>query len=226
MFFETGLQMRIIVVGDVHGCIDQLHSLMNRVGPAEGDRIVLLGDFVDRGPDSPACVEFAREHESLMGNHEYKHVRHRYGVLKKLDESQLGTVEQFRLFGKDYEAAVDFMETLHFFIELPEVILVHAGLEYGIPMEKQNKIVLIGGLSQRRVCGIDPKTGIPFWCSRYPKNARPVIYGHLKNKVETIPHRENLFPIDTGCCRGGMLTAVTIPDFKIYQVPGWNRNQK
>jgi len=215
--------LQTIVFGDAHGCFEQILELMQKIGPSQNDRIISLGDFVDRGPDSPGCLEFVKKHESIMGNHEYKHVRFRHRILKELSPSQIGTREQFLNRGLDYETAVDFMETLPFYLEFPEAVLVHAGLEYGIPMEEQNRIVLVGGASKRRICGIDPKTGVPFWCLHYPQSAKPVIYGHLKNKVESIPHRENLFPLDTGCCAGGKLTAVTLPDFRLYQVPGWKK---
>lgn len=218
-FLTQGGCMRIIVFGDAHGCLRQILDLMDVVGPASGDRIISVGDFVDRGPNSPGCIEFVMQHESLMGNHEYKHVRFRHGILKKLNKSQAGAREQFSKFGKDYEAAVDFMETLPFYIDLPWAVLVHAGLEYGISMDKQDRIVLVGGMSRGHICDIDPQTSLPFWCTRYPKDAKPVIFGHL-SIVGGIPRRENLYPIDTGCCRGGKLTAVTLPDFQIYQVPG------
>lgn len=217
---------RIIVFGDAHGCIRQILELMDRIGPSENDRIISLGDFTGRGPESPACVDFVREHEGIMGNHEYKHVRFKHGILKRLSPSQIQTQEQFRTAGKDYDAAVKFMETLPFFIELPEAILVHAGLEYGIPMERQNRIVMVGGMSQRHICGIDPKTGFPFWCERYPQDAKPVIFGHLKVGGNGFPRRKNLFPLDTGCCGGGFLTAVILPDFQIFQVAGYKTHKK
>ncbi len=213
--------MRTIVVGDVHGCHAQLLDLMDKVGPTAEDRIILLGDFVDRGPDSPACLEFARQHEAIMGNHEYKHVRHRSGILKQLSRSQIGARQQYWDRGLDYNAAVDFMESLPFYLDLPEAVLVHAGLVSGVPMEKQDARVLVGGMSQSHICGIDPRTGFPFWCDEYPRSAKPVVFGHLTIKGRIL-RQENIFPIDTGCCHGGALTAITLPDFKTYQVPGWH----
>ena len=214
--------MRTIVFGDAHGCIEQINNLMEKIGVTSQDRIISLGDLVDRGPDSPGCIEFAMRHESIMGNHEYKHVRFRQGILRKLSPSQIGAREQFLQTGKDYDAAIDFMEQLPFYLELPEAILVHAGLEYGIPMQEQDRIVLVGGMSKRHICGIDEGTNLPYWCAQYPKTAKPVLFGHL-SIPGGIPRQENLFPLDTGCCRGEFLTALTLPDFRIYQVPGWKR---
>lgn len=211
----------MIVFGDAHGCIEQILELMDLIGPSQGDRVISIGDFIDRGPDSPACLAFVRKHESIIGNHEYKHVRFRQGILKALSPSQMQARAQFERLGKDcYNAAVDFMETLPFYLDLPSATIVHAGLEYGIPMTEQDRIVLVGGMSKRHICGINPQTDLPFWCARYPRNAKPVIFGHLSIKGN-IPRNGNLFPLDTGCCAGGKLTAVTLPDFRIYQVPGW-----
>lgn len=214
--------MKTIVIGDVHGCIKQLEVLLDNIGLAREDRIILLGDFVDRGPDSPACLDFARKHESIMGNHEYKHVRYKQRILRCLSPSQIEAKAQFEKMYRDYDEAVQFMATLPFYIELPEAILVHAGLEYGVSMAEQNRIVLVGGMSMRHICGINPSTRLPYWCANWPKHEKPVIFGHLNLETD-IPISGNLFPIDTGCCANGMLTAVTLPDFRIYQVPGWKR---
>lgn len=211
--------MKTVVFGDAHGCLQQILDLMDKIGPATDDRIISLGDFVDRGPDSPGCLEFVKKHESTMGNHEYKHVRFRQGILKNLSPSQIGTRDQFISRGLDYDAAVSFMETLPFFMNLPEAILVHAGLEPFIPLELQNPIVLVGGMSKREICGIDKVTGLPHWCAWHPKDAKPILFGHLRIEGD-IPLNGNLFPLDTGCCAGGKLTAVTLPDFRIYSVPG------
>ncbi|MGB7958230.1 MAG: metallophosphoesterase [Minisyncoccia bacterium] len=208
-----------IVFGDAHGCYEQILALMDLIGPSADDLVISVGDFVDRGPDSPACVEFIKNHGSVMGNHEYKHVRFRQGILEALSPSQMQARAQFRS-EEEYGAAVDFMAILPFYLDLPEATIVHAGLEYGIPMNEQDRIVLVGGMSKQHICGIDPQTGLPFWCARYPRDAKPMIFGHLSFGGD-IPRNENLFPLDTGCCAGGKLTAVTLPDFRIYQVPGW-----
>lgn len=211
---------RTIVFGDVHGCSHELFRLMDAMGFSDGDRVISLGDFVDRGPNSPACTAFVMRHESIMGNHEYKHVR---GILS---ESQRDAKDQFDTFGVEmglpYEVAVDFMATLPFYLELDEAILVHGGLEHGIPLDHQDPLVLVGGMSRRHICGVDPESGLPYWCARYPRNEKPVIFGHVKSG-DGIPSRGNLYPIDTGCVAGGPLTGMSLPDFTVYQVPGRSR---
>ncbi len=209
--------MRTIVIGDVHGCYTQLMDLLDAASVGAGDKVILLGDFVDRGPDSPACLEFVRRNASIMGNHEYKHIRFRKGILKQLSRSQIGARQQWLDRGLDYNAAVDFMETLPFYLDLPEALLVHAGLWCGLPLERQDPRVLVGGMSQRHICGINPLTGYPYWCAYYPKDAKPVLFGHLTIRGK-VPRQENIFPLDTGCGSGGPLTALSLPDFTTYQV--------
>lgn len=218
-------RVRTILVGDVHGCLVQLWELMGAVGLNNDDRVILLGDMVDRGPDSPGCLSFAKVHGAIMGNHEYKHVRYRAGILKKLSPSQVQARQQWLDRELDYHRAVDFMETLPFYLELPEITLVHAGVEYGIPMEDQDRIVLIGGQSKRHLCGIDTDTGLPYWCAKYPASAKPIAFGHLHIDPAVVK-QDNLFPLDTGCCHGGELTALTLPDFRRYSVPGWQPRWK
>ncbi len=211
--------MRQVVIGDVHGCYTQLMDLLAKVGVNSDDEIILLGDMVDRGPDSPGCLDFAKRNKAIMGNHGYKHIRFRKGILKSLSRSQIGARQQYLDRGLDYNAAVDYMETLPFYMDLPSALLVHAGLWYGLPLDRQDPRVLVGGMSQRHICGINPHTGYPFWCKYYPKDAKPILFGHLTIHG-LVSRQENIFPLDTGCCAGGKLTALTLPDFTLYQVPG------
>jgi len=63
---------RTFVVGDVHGCLDELQSLLRQGGVARGDRVALAGDLVGKGPDSHGVVQLVREMGALavLGNHD------------------------------------------------------------------------------------------------------------------------------------------------------------
>jgi serine/threonine protein phosphatase 1 len=70
--------MKTFVIGDIHGCFTELQELLDKAGIADDDRIIALGDIVDRGPYTPQVLEFfcnSTSRLSLMGNHERKHVR-------------------------------------------------------------------------------------------------------------------------------------------------------
>ena len=67
------------VIGDIHGCLDELRYLVEALPLARGDRLIFLGDYIDRGPDSSGVVSYLmglREHlyenklVFLKGNHE------------------------------------------------------------------------------------------------------------------------------------------------------------
>src|SRR5687767_8998506 len=63
---------RTVVIGDIHGCPDELKQLVEKVGWQPGERLVFVGDLVAKGPDSQAVIAFARETGALavLGNHD------------------------------------------------------------------------------------------------------------------------------------------------------------
>jgi serine/threonine protein phosphatase 1 len=68
---------RLLAVGDIHGYLDKLTGLMEQVGPTADDRVVFLGDYIDRGPDSRGVIEYLIDFRKrfpqtvfLRGNHE------------------------------------------------------------------------------------------------------------------------------------------------------------
>ena len=205
-----------VVIGDIHGCFDELMELLSVIGVSKSDEIISLGDIVDRGPASDKVVDFfmrAENSKVLMGNHERKHYRHSIGR-SPIGKSQLLAIEQFKRAGMDYGKILEFFKNLPLYMELPEAVLVHAGLMYGIPLEKQYEKILTGaGFQKENEIG---DSGLPRWCESYPVEAKPVIFGHLSLRV-SMPYR-NLWPLDTGCCRGGFLTAVTLPDWQVWRV--------
>ncbi|MCA9079698.1 MAG: serine/threonine protein phosphatase [Planctomycetaceae bacterium] len=68
--------MRVLAIGDVHGCLDALETLADYVGFGSDDQLIMLGDYVDRGPDSKEVVDWVIERTldgnciPLLGNHE------------------------------------------------------------------------------------------------------------------------------------------------------------
>ncbi len=218
-----------VIVGDIHGCFDELMALLDKIGPSADDTIISLGDMVDRGPKSPEVISFFAKNknaQSLLGNHESKHVGFSLGLLpeKYFGKNQRKTVKQFedrkgRVDTMTYAEALAYFKTLPLFIELPEAIIVHAGLMYGIPLASQNRKIL-SGIGFQIENKLDKGTGLFHWCEAYPPNEKPVIFGHLGigKAPWPLPQRNNLWPIDTGCASGGYLTAITLPDFAVFQI--------
>lgn len=67
---------RIIAIGDIHGCLDSLKYHIEHLSPTEDDLLIFLGDYIDRGPDSPGTIDYLLELKShancffLRGNHD------------------------------------------------------------------------------------------------------------------------------------------------------------
>src|ERR1700746_72863 len=68
---------RLFAIGDIHGCVDELATMLKAVNAKLGDRVVFVGDYIDRGPASREVIDLLLEYEQgaaeaifLKGNHE------------------------------------------------------------------------------------------------------------------------------------------------------------
>jgi len=208
--------MRTIVIGDVHGCLEEVLDLLDACAATESDRIIFAGDLVDRGPKPRECVELAMKHEAILGNHEEKHLNQRRSDDSKLSPDHLRTRRALT------DAHYDYFDRLPLFIELPEygATVVHAGAMPGLPIAKQDPYHLL-----HAQC-IKPPAKKSYWPSKAPsdhtfwtnhwKGPERLIFGHsvLDKPLVT----EHAVGIDTGCCHGRTLTAVVLPDWTIVSV--------
>ncbi len=208
--------MKTLVIGDIHGCYSELLELIEKAGLGEDDRLIALGDLVDRGPASLSVLRFFRDQprrSSLLGNHERKHLQ-AWEKGSFLSASQLQVKEQF---GEAlYAEAIRYFETLPLFIELPEAILIHGGLEPGMALDRQQAQVLAGSMSgETYLAGKFPEP----WYSLY-HGEKPVIAGHHDYSKTGTPLviNDRVFLIDTGCCFGKRLTGLMLPDFRLVSV--------
>src|SRR5438067_144872 len=122
-FFMTG---RLIAIGDIHGCHLEFAELLAKLALTKDDRLILLGDLVNRGPDSNKVIDLARQHGALalLGNHELRLLRHRQtGDKKYVKEGDAETAQKLR--PEDWV----FLETMPLTFEEPELntVFVHGG---------------------------------------------------------------------------------------------------
>lgn len=210
--------MKRLVIGDIHGCYAELMDLFEQAGLTSDDEIIAIGDLVDRGPDSPRVLDFFRSEpraRSILGNHERKHLRSYRKEISAALSQQITRRHQFE--EESYRDAIAFMEQLPIFLDLPEARVVHGFFEPNIALEEQKEVVLVGTMS-----------GAGYLQKRYPKpwyelynGDKPIIVGHhnyLRNGKPLI-YQDRVFGIDTGCCHGGRLTGLILPDFQIVSVP-------
>lgn len=140
---------RVIIVGDVHGCLDELQTLLSLCGYQHGmDLVIQVGDLVNKGPYSSNVLKVAQEQAfyAVRGNHDDAAVSaYRDWLVRKrdgrhiLEAHKLGWVK-----GLTPELAL-FLETLPFTLRLPAygILIVHAGLLPGRPLEKQEMFDMI-----------------------------------------------------------------------------------
>jgi hypothetical protein len=221
---------RHIFIGDIHGCIEEFNELLVKLNyDPEEDRLILLGDLIDRGPDSVAVVAKAREMklECLMGNHEHKFVKWFRSWGTNVD-----VYDKRDFYLKLSDQDVTYIHDMPTYIELDDVIAVHAGLKPGIALSSQTKDDLMylrytdqdrKFVSLKKINKLGKEaTGAIFW-TEFWTGPKSVVYGHNVHSYED-PLIEETAPgvfcygIDTGCCFGGRLTALIWETREIVQV--------
>lgn len=206
---------RTLIVGDVHGCLDELKDLMRACRyDAEQDEVFFVGDLVAKGPMSVELVHWARQHgaRAVRGNHEDV-------VLDVLDGRHVGTrPAHARVAASLDNDDVAWLRALPLWLDLPEhgVRIVHAGLQPGLPMEAQDPRLLMtmrtidadGVPSSRSDAG-------PLWACRW---AGPpfVVFGHAASAG--LQQHPAALGLDTGCVYGRHLTAYLLPERRIVSV--------
>lgn len=208
---------RTIAIGDVHGCADEFEELLNALELAPEDRVIQVGDLVNRGPDSHRVIELAREYkvEAILGNHELRLLtarrKNKPSLLKDYDHP---TIQQLTV--DDWK----YLEALPNLLYAPtvETVFVHGGFLPNKPWQTQ-PLELITSIQ------VIDKKGKAAKRSDAP-NASPwadswhgtpfVVYGHTPRP--NVLDRPGSMGIDTGCVYGGHLTAYIIEDKSLIEV--------
>jgi predicted phosphodiesterase len=211
---------RSIVIGDVHGCADELDALLKECGAESGDDVLLVGDLIAKGPASRDVLARVRDEgfRSVRGNHDAH-------VLRWKEAKDAG-VEPLRLSPTHAELAESFadedwavLKALPMYLRVPEheVIVVHAGLVPAVPLEQQEPALLMN-LRSIRPDGTGskkPNDGV-LWASLW-LGPELVLFGHHASAgLQVHPHAIGL---DTGCVYGGKLSACILPERKLVSVP-------
>ena len=208
---------RLIAIGDIHGCHEEFSELLRLIDLQPDDRLILLGDLVNRGPNTPRVLELARAHRaiSLLGNHELRLLNYRRTRdLKFVKENDLETFDQ--LTAEDWT----YLENMLLTYEEPELnlVCVHGGFLPDMPWNKQpaeivTRIQVIDAAGQP--CKRADAPAAPSWADLW--NGPPfVVYGHTPRPE--IYKRKWSVGIDTACAMGGHLTAFILPEKRFVQV--------
>lgn len=206
---------RTIFIGDVHGCFEELQLLLEKVEfNKKKDRLIFLGDLINKGPFSREVVAFVRGggHECILGNHELGFLR----SLKDPSYFKRGFKKFYEsMEAREREEVIEWIENLPLYIEEKDFICIHGGLEPDVPLAEQNPRVA----TRIRTWGGDVKElnnpDNPPWHKFY-EGEKPIIYGHWA--MQGLWQTKNTFGMDSGCVWGNHLSALIWPVKEIVQV--------
>ncbi|MGA1205671.1 MAG: metallophosphoesterase [Opitutales bacterium] len=207
---------RTLIIGDVHGCLEEMALVLKQFKPTPDDRILTVGDLINRGPDSRATIDFARENgiRSVLGNHEKRLLKAwRNGGRSQLKNHSRKT---FAILTEDDFQWIDSWPHI-FNIPSLKSLVVHGGFVPGKKWKRQSafdvtyvQVIDRHGHPAKRA---DAPKGRP-WADFY-EGKKHVFYGHTPRPHPLLHARAT--GLDTGCVYGGELTAVSLPDFSFYR---------
>ncbi|MDT8401756.1 MAG: metallophosphoesterase family protein [Bacteroidales bacterium] len=217
---------RLLAIGDSHGCIYSLDVLINDlIKLTKKDKLILLGDYIDRGPDSKAVLDLIMKLSSeaydvvpLMGNHENMMINAPESPLDNYNWMMNGGDETLRSFGVSSVNGIereymDFLSSMPYYHQTGNFIFVHGGFNDDIDDPFSNTYSMI-------------------WERRYAYHSpvfkdKIIVHGHrphpLSELKEQLKHKPSVINMDTGCVYGkeyglGDLTAIDLYTMKLYSV--------
>lgn len=210
---------RVIAIGDVHGCIDELQDLLRECDYRPGDLIVFLGDLVSKGPDSISVVQMAREIGAIgvRGNHDFEVVRWHQAIKSGVDPPVVGS-EHFHIASCLSKADMKWMYSLPWYISSKELgtLFVHAGFVSGIRLAKQNPRLMMNMRSILPDGTVTSKFFNNWPWARLWDGPQTVLFGHDADRG--LQQYEHAIGLDTGCVYGGRLTACILPEKRLVSV--------
>lgn len=217
--------MKCYVVGDIHGCLDELSRLLEALPLEDSDRLIFLGDYVDRGPDSKGVVSYLMEWQRkgkqemifLKGNHEdmflaYLGLPGRYGDMFLFNGGG-ATLSSYGISPKNGSpekalsllpgSHLEFLKGLRTYYPMEPFLCVHAGVNPAKPLDQQTEEELLWIRDEFIVS----QHGLPY----------TVLFGHT-------PHRQVLFHLpykvglDTGLVYGYDLSCLEVYEKELFQI--------
>jgi protein phosphatase len=236
----TGERGPFDIIGDVHGCYDELTELLAALGYHEdaqtgmrhpdGRKAVFVGDLVDRGPKIVETVNLVRRMVAgdqalcVPGNHDLKLARKLAGRNVQITHGLADSLAQIAAlpdaeraqWERDYRAFADGLVS-HLILDGSALVVAHAGMKeayLGRSSGRVREFALFG-----ETTGESDEFGLPIranWAADYRGRAS-VVYGHTPTPEAT--WLNNTINIDTGCVFGGKLTALRWPEHELVSVP-------
>lgn len=227
------------IIGDVHGCFDELLTLFHNLGysvgetggsvdvkPLDGRKAIFVGDLVDRGPKIPQTLRVAMAMVKagtalcVPGNHDMKLLRKLRGKDVQITHGLADTLAQLEPESTEFKKEVaEFIDNLvsHYVLDDGKLVVAHAGMKeemQGRGSGAVRSFALFG-----ETTGETDEFGLPVrynWAADYRGRAM-VVYGHTP--VAQPEWLNRTINIDTGCAFGGKLTALRYPEKELVSVP-------
>ena len=227
------------IVGDVHGCYEELSTLLGQLGykiedgpdgpkatPPDGRKAVFVGDLVDRGPRIPdvlrLVMRMVAEGTALCvpGNHDMKLMKKLKGRDVQMTHGLADSVQQLDKESPELkQAVIKFLDDLvsHYVFDDGKLVVAHAGMKEEMQGRGSGKVrdfALYG-----ETTGETDDYGLPVrynWAAEYRGTAM-VVYGHTP--IAEPEWLNRTINIDTGCVFGGKLTALRYPERELVSVP-------
>jgi hypothetical protein len=210
---------RVIAIGDVHGCIDELQDLLRQCDYRPGDLVVFLGDLVSKGPDSISVVQMAREIGAIgvRGNHDFEVIRWHQAIKSGVDPPVVGS-EHFHIASCLSKGDMKWLYSLPWYLSSKELgtLFVHAGFVSGIRLAKQNPRLMMNMRSILPDGTVTSKFFNNWPWARLWDGPQTVLFGHDADRG--LQQYENAIGLDTGCVYGGRLTACILPEKRLVSV--------
>lgn len=207
---------RKLAIGDVHGCLKSLKTLLETVSPAADDKVIMLGDYVDRGPDSKGVIDYLinwpwkAQLILLKGNHEIIMAEAGFSADHLNYWCNVGGLETLASYDAKYanipESHWKFINQGLPYYETKKVIYVHGGVARKKPLADQDPV----DLAWRR-----------FPDARKHFSKKLVVCGHTIQRKGVPSDAGHTICIDTAACRGGWLTCFEAKT-RLY----WQANEK
>ena len=230
------------IIGDVHGCFDELVELLKELGyeistqpdgeivvePPQGRKAIFVGDFVDRGPKVAEVLRLVMGMQKtgaalcVPGNHDVKLVRALQGRNVNPTHGLAESLSQLEEESSEFKTQItEFLNGLvsHYVLDSGKLVVAHAGMKaelQGRASGRVREFALYG-----ETTGETDEFGLPIrinWADEYRGNAM-VVYGHTP--VAEPQWVNQTINIDTGCVFGGKLTALRYPEKEIVSVPAY-----
>ncbi len=208
---------RVIVYGDIHGCLDEFKSLREKIEIKSSDIEVCVGDILNKGLYlANMMISYLQEHhiKVVIGNNEAKALK-QYKQYKNKGEEYLQTLRPFEIATVLSLRDDDFLflNSLPYFLKIKNLTILHGGLTPEMHLDKldnalKKELTLIRFLNKelKPIPWSDQKNRYKFWTEVYDGREGFIVSGHHPFPEPKVD--KYAVNIDTGCVYGGKLTAV------------------